>query len=160
MILAEAGVHATEKLIVTWEQFHRDARALAALLQPLAPFSTLVAITRGGLAPAAIIACELDLRRIETLSIASYVAETVKGEGRIIKSVAPELARPDTSGKVLVIDDLADSGDTLRIVRKILPEAHVATLYVKPQGKALADTFVREVPQTTWIEFPWDRVIQ
>jgi len=154
LILAEASTPADERLIVSWEQFHRDARTLAELLRPRGPFSTLIAITRGGLVPAAIIACELDLRCIETISIASYVAESVRREARIIKSAAPSVLE---SGKLLVIDDLADSGDTLRTVRAILPAAHIATLYVKPAGKALADTFVQEVPQTTWIEFPWDR---
>jgi xanthine phosphoribosyltransferase len=143
-------------LSISWDQFHRDARALAAQLRPAGPFSTLVAITRGGLTPAAIVARELDLRCIETISITSYVAETVKGESRIVKMIAPELVAAAGTGKVLVIDDLADTGETLKLVRKILPSAHVATLYVKPAGKPLVDTFVTEVSQDTWIYFPWD----
>jgi xanthine phosphoribosyltransferase len=143
-------------LTLSWDQFHRDARALAALLRPAGPFSTLVAVTRGGLTPAAIVARELDLRCIETISITSYVAEKVKGESRIVKMIAPELIAAAGEGKVLVIDDLADTGETLKLVRKILPSAHVATLYVKPAGKPLVDTFVMEVPQDTWIYFPWD----
>ncbi len=145
---------AKQALTVSWDQFHRDARALAALLRPLGPFSTLVAVTRGGLTPAAVVARELDLRRIETISITSYLAETVRGELRIVKAIAPDLLQAE--GKVLVIDDLADTGETLKLVREILPSAHVATLYVKPAGKPLVDTFVMEVPQDTWIYFPWD----
>jgi xanthine phosphoribosyltransferase len=152
----EEGQPAQKALNVSWDQFHRDARALAALLRPLGPFSTLVAITRGGLTPAAIVARELDVRCIETISIASYAAETVRGEARIIKPIAPELLRPAEGSKLLVIDDLADTGETLKLVRGLLPSAHVATLYVKPAGKHLADTFVTEVSQETWIYFPWD----
>jgi xanthine phosphoribosyltransferase len=145
-----------QNLNVSWDEFHRDARALAALLRPVGPFSALVAITRGGLAPAAIVARELNLRCIETLSIASYAAEMVRAEARIIKPVADSLMPSGDGSKLLVIDDLADTGETLKLVRKLLPAAHVATLYVKPIGKPLVDTFVREVSQETWIYFPWD----
>ncbi len=146
----------SKTLTISWDQFHRDARALAGLLRAAGPFSSLVAITRGGLTPAAIIARELDLRCIETISISSYVAETVQGEGRIVKAMAPAFIAAAEGSKVLVIDDLADTGETLKIVRKILPSAHVATPYVKPAGKPLVDTFVTEVAQDTWIYFPWD----
>jgi xanthine phosphoribosyltransferase len=152
----EPNASVPEKLILSWDEFHRDARALAALLNPLGPFSTLVAITRGGLTPAAIIAHELDMRCIETISIASYVAENVRGEGRIVKPISAALMQPAAGTKMLVIDDLADTGETLKLVRGMLPSAHIATLYVKPAGKPLVDTYVREVPQTTWIYFPWD----
>jgi len=152
----EPGSPVPDKLILSWDAFHRDARALAVLLHPLGPFSTLIAITRGGLAPAAIVARALDIRCIETISIASYMTETVRGEGRIVKPIAPALMQPAGGAKSLVIDDLADTGETLKLVRSLLPSAHVATLYVKPAGKPLADTFVKEVPQETWIYFPWD----
>lgn len=146
----------SKALTISWDQFHRDARALAALLRGAGPFSSVVAITRGGLTPAAIVARELDLRCIETISISSYVAETVQGKSRIVKEIAPAFIEAARDEKVLVIDDLADTGETLKIVRKILPSAHVATLYVKPVGKPLVDTFVMEVSQETWIYFPWD----
>ncbi|WP_020176800.1 xanthine phosphoribosyltransferase [Methyloferula stellata] len=147
---------AKNTLTISWDQFHRDARALAALLRAAGPFSSLVAVTRGGLTPAAIVARELDLRCIETISVASYVAETVQGDGRVVKEIAPAFIAAAVGAKVLVIDDLADTGETLKLVRQILPSAHVATLYVKPAGKPLVDTFVTEVPQETWIYFPWD----
>jgi len=139
---------------VTWERFHADARALAALLKDKGPFSTLVAVSRGGLAPAAIISRELDLRCVETISIASY-DDKVQGSAHILKALAPEVVERAKTG-VLVIDDLADSGETLRLVRTLLPQAHVATLYVKPIGKPQVDTFVSEVAQDCWIYFPWD----
>jgi len=39
----------------------------------------------------------------------------------------------------------------------MLPQAHFATLYAKPAGRALVQTFVREIDQDVWIDFPWDR---
>jgi len=145
----------SESWNVTWEQFHKDARALAALLKDKGPFSTLVAVSRGGLAPAAIIARELDLRCVETISIASY-DEKVRGNAHILKGLAPDVVERSKDGSVLVIDDLADSGETLRLVRTLLPQAHIATLYVKPTGKPQVDTFVSEKAQDCWIYFPWD----
>ena len=69
---------------VTWDQFHRDCKALAWRLagpgsEPL-QWSAIVAITRGGMVPAAIIARELGIRTIETVCIASYHEYKDQGE--------------------------------------------------------------------------------
>ena len=57
---------------------------------------------------------------------------------------------------MLIIDDLVDTGKTARMVRDMLPKAHFATVYAKPKGRPLVDTFITEVSQDTWIYFPWD----
>lgn len=136
---------------VSWEQLHRDAKALAWRLAELGPWEGVVAITRGGLVPASVIARELELRRIDTVSVSSYAW---KDQGR------PEVLKPCTAtgdgAGWLVIDDLVDTGGTLRVLREMLPRAHFATVYAKPQGKPLVDTFITEVSQDTWILFPWD----
>jgi xanthine phosphoribosyltransferase len=141
---------------VSWEQFHRDARALAWRLAGAGPFSALVAVTRGGLVPAAIVARELDLRVIETISIASYQIVTQLGDVKILKPIAPEIASLSDGEALLVIDDLVDTGATARVVRELLPNAHLAAVYAKPLGRPHVDTFVTEVSQDTWIHFPWD----
>jgi xanthine phosphoribosyltransferase len=140
---------------VSWDQFHRDARALAWRLSAAGRFSGMAAITRGGLVPAAIIARELDMRVIETICVASYGQEKVQGDLKILKSILPETARGGGEG-LLVVDDLVDTGATVQIVRAILPKAHVATVYAKTLGRPFVDTFITEVSQDTWIYFPWD----
>jgi xanthine phosphoribosyltransferase len=140
---------------VSWEQFHRDARALAWRLAGSGPFTSLVAITRGGLVPAAIIARELDLRIIETICIASYDDNKTQASLRVLKALSSEISVGDGTG-VLVVDDLVDTGKTAKVVREMLPKAHFATVYAKPAGKAQVDTFITEVSQDTWILFPWD----
>jgi xanthine phosphoribosyltransferase len=137
--------------IVTWDQLHRDAKALAWRLHALGPWTGIVAITRGGLIPAAIIARELECRLIESVSVVTYDDET-RGAPVVTKQPA---AAVDGTGW-LIIDDLVDSGTTARLVRGILPKAHFATIYAKPAGKPVVDTFVTEVSQDTWILFPWD----
>ena len=136
---------------VTWDQLHRDARTLASMLMPMEPFRGIVAISRGGLIPAAIVARELECRLVETISVVSY-DEEVRGKPRVIK---PASAAGDGEG-FLIVDDLVDSGITAKLVRELLPRAHFACLYAKPAGKPVADSFVVEVPQDTWILFPWD----
>ena len=139
---------------VSWDQFHRDARALAWRLNGAGPFDAIVTVTRGGLVPAAIVARELDVRLIETVCVSSY-SHTRQGELKVIKGVAQELVARRGKG-ILIVDDLVDTGKTARVVRDLLPEAHFATVYAKPMGRPLVDTFITEVSQDTWIFFPWD----
>lgn len=141
---------------VSWDQFHRDARALAWRLAGSGPFEAMVAITRGGLVPAAIIARELNLRVIETVCIASYHDYKTHGGLQLIKPIADDLLTKTASSKILVVDDLVDTGSTVKLVREMLPQAHYATVYAKPQGRPVVDTFITEVSQDTWIYFPWD----
>ena len=136
---------------VTWDQLHRDARALAWRLMPKGPFKGVVAITRGGLIPAAIVARELEIRVIESVSVVTYDEEK-KGAPVVAKLPA---AAGDGEGWLL-IDDLVDTGTTAKVVRALLPKAHFATVYAKAAGKPLVDDFVTEVSQDTWILFPWD----
>ncbi|MGE0224532.1 MAG: xanthine phosphoribosyltransferase [Acetobacteraceae bacterium] len=136
---------------ITWDQLHRDARALAQRLLASGSFTGIVAITRGGLIPAAIVARELDIRLIESISVVTYDEET-RGTPAVVK--APTAAGDGTG--FLLIDDLVDTGTTAGTVRALLPKAYFACIYAKPAGRPLVDTFIAEVPQDTWILFPWD----
>ena len=151
----EKGFH------VSWDQIHRDARALAWRLDGQGPdngaWKAVVAITRGGMAPAMIAARELDIRTVDTVSVKSYDNQT-QSEATILKS--PDMDLCEDGLGVLVIDDLVDSGKTLEVVRELLPKAHYATVYAKPKGRPLVDTFITEVSQDTWIFFPWDMALQ
>jgi xanthine phosphoribosyltransferase len=140
---------------VSWDQFHRDARALAWRLSGSGPFNAIVCITRGGLVPAAIISRELGIRLIETVCIASYHDYKSQSGLMVLKDVDDRLAANGGEG-ILVVDDLVDTGSTARVVRDRLPKAHFATVYAKPLGRPLVDTFITEVSQDTWIYFPWD----
>ena len=143
---------------VSWDQFHRDARALAWRLTDAGPFEAIVSITRGGLVAAAIVARELDLRLIETVCVVSYEDYKHQGELRVLKGIADSVARigGGQGNRVLIVDDLVDTGKTAQIVRALLPKAHFATVYAKPMGRPMVDTFITEVSQDTWIYFPWD----
>jgi xanthine phosphoribosyltransferase len=141
---------------VSWDQFHRDARALAwRLADNGQEWRAMVCITRGGLVPAAIISRELNIRMIETVCVASYHDYDTQGQMKVLKGITPEITKDGGEG-VLIVDDLTDTGKTAAEVRAMLPKAHFAAVYAKPKGRPLVDTFVTEVSQDTWIYFPWD----
>jgi len=136
---------------VSWQELHRDAKALAWRLHAMKPWRGIVAITRGGLVPAAIVARELGVRVIDTVSIRSYDHQTI-GATQVLKPTSLGGENAD----LLIVDDLVDTGATAKVVRELLPGAHFATVYAKPAGKPMVDSYVTEVSQDTWIMFPWD----
>ena len=145
-----------DQVVISWPELHRDARYLSRQLHELGEWKGIIAITRGGLVPAALVARELEIRLIDTVCVVSYGAaedgnaEQAQGELRWLKGV-----EGDGEGWLL-IDDLVDTGRTARAVRERLPKAHFATLYAKPLGRPIVDTFVRDFAQEEWIYFPWD----
>ena len=156
----EKGFH------VSWDQIHRDARALAWRLDGKGPdngaWRAVVAVTRGGMAPAMIVARELDIRTVDTISVKSYHSGGGKADQRrdaeVLKS--PDKALMGDGTGVLIVDDLVDTGKTLELVREHYPNAHFACVYAKPEGEKQADTFITGVSQDTWIFFPWDMALQ
>ena len=151
----EKGFH------VSWDQLHRDSRALAWRLDSQGPddgaWRAIVAVTRGGMAPAMIVARELDIRTVDTISVKSYQHKT-RTDAIIYKK--PDLSLMGDGEGILIIDDLVDSGKTLELIRKHYPKAHFAAVYAKPEGRNQVDTFITEVSQDTWIFFPWDMALQ
>jgi xanthine phosphoribosyltransferase len=152
----EKGFH------ISWDQIHRDSRALAWRLDGHGPddgaWKAIVAITRGGMAPAMIAARELDIRIVDTISIKSYDGQD-QSVATLLKAPDAELMGKDGTG-ILIVDDLVDTGKTLELVRDRYPAAHFATVYAKPKGREMVDTFITEVSQDTWIFFPWDMALQ
>jgi xanthine phosphoribosyltransferase len=149
----------TKGFPVSWEELHRTAKALAWRLCEMPKFEGVIAITRGGLVPAAIVARELEIRVLDTISAVSYHDNAVdkldQREQQAVKILKAPSETKDGEGW-LIVDDLVDTGETAKAVRALLPKAHFATVYAKPAGRSLVDTFVTEVSQDTWIYFPWD----
>jgi xanthine phosphoribosyltransferase len=151
-----ARVPYEDEIIISWVELHRDARYLSEVLHAKGPWKGIIAITRGGLVPAALVARELDIRLVDTICVTSYDAGKAGGAAqhqsqiKVLKGVAG-----DGEG-YLLIDDLVDTGRTAKVVREMLPKAYFATLYAKPAGRPIVDTFVKEFKQNKWIHFPWD----
>ena len=145
-----------DEIIISWVELHRDARYLSEVLHQKGPYKGIIAVTRGGLVPAALVARELDIRLVDTICVTSYdtpaagAAAQVQGSVQLLKGVSG-----DGAG-FLLIDDLVDTGRTAQAVRQLLPKAYFATLYAKPAGRPIVDLCVKEFKQTKWIHFPWD----
>jgi xanthine phosphoribosyltransferase len=137
--------------IVSWNDIHRFGLLLAEAAAASGPFDGLLAVSRGGLVPATIVAKALGLTAIDVIAVSSYSGRR-RGEARVLKE--PVFG---ADGRWLVVDDIADSGETLKLVRARYPDAVIATVFAKPAGRPLVDHFAAEVAQDVWVEFPWDR---
>lgn len=144
---------------VSWEELHRHAKALAWRMighgpLPGGQWRAVIGVARGGLIPATIVAREMGVRVVDTVCVTHYDELQVLDEPKMVKMVAG-----DGEG-CLVVDDLVDTGKTFALLRKYLPKAHYATIYAKPDGKAVVDSYVMEISQDTWIHFPWEMATQ
>jgi xanthine phosphoribosyltransferase len=139
-------------VFIDWKTIQVDAEELAKRLKDDGKeWKGIIAVTRGGMVPACLIARELGIQLIETFCVATY-DNTQQRDAEIAKS----LDLPDKGENWLVIDDLVDSGDTFEIIRHYLPKAYYATLYAKPKGAELSDKYIRDYEQDAWIHFPWE----
>ena len=138
-------------IFITWDEIQTHCTSLAQeILARKIPHDKILAITRGGLFPAGLLARELNIRRIETVGITAYDGTEVS-IASLVKEVAPEFLEG-----TLIIDDLADTGTTLDFLRPSTRDCTFVTIFVKPQGKSRVDLYAREVAQDSWIRFPWD----
>ena len=142
------GTAAPKSFPVSWEELHRTSKALAWRLLENGPFKGIVAVTRGGLVPAAIVARELEIRLIETACIASYDNRD-QGSLQVVKA-APEAG--DGEGW-LIVDDLVDTGETAKALRAMLPYAH--RHHLRQASRAAAGGYVRHRGQSGHLDlFP------
>ncbi|HHF6670068.1 TPA: xanthine phosphoribosyltransferase [Haemophilus influenzae] len=142
----------SEKYVVTWDMFQMHARRLSERLLPASQWKGIIAVSRGGLFPAAVLARELGLRHIETVCIASYHDHNNQGELQVLHAAQV----PNGGEGFIVVDDLVDTGNTARAIRQMYPNAKFVTVFAKPAGAELVDDYVIDIPQNTWIEQPWD----
>ena len=142
----------SEKDVVTSPLFQMHARRLSERLLPASQWKGIIAVSRGGLFPAAVLARELGLRHIETVCIASYHDHNNQGELQVLHAAQV----PNGGEGFIVVDDLVDTGNTARAIRQMYPNAKFVTVFAKPAGAELVDDYVIDIPQNTWIEQPWD----
>ena len=142
----------SEKYVVTWDMFQMHARKLSERLLPASQWKGIIAVSRGGLFPAAVLARELSIRHVETVCIASYHDHNNQGELQVIDAAQV----PNGGEGFIIVDDLVDTGNTARAIREMYPNAKFVTVFAKPAGAELVDDYVIDIPQNTWIEQPWD----
>ncbi|WP_392565283.1 xanthine phosphoribosyltransferase [Utexia brackfieldae] len=139
----------SKKYTVTWDMLQISARELSTRLMPAEQWKGIIAVSRGGLVPAALIARELGVRYVDTVCISSYDHNHQRAQ-TILKQA------PGDGEGFIVIDDLVDTGGTAKTIREMYPKAHFVTIFAKPEGRPLVDDYVVDIAQDTWIEQPWD----
>ncbi len=140
-----------DKLFLTWEEYTKDCYTLARKIQKNAqPFKGIVAIARGGLVTAGIIAPMLNIRIVHSLCLESYSEEGKRGE--IIQHNRLDLNK---AWGCLVVDDLVDSGRTINHTNN-LGLIDSAVLYRKSNTEFEPTFYARELPAEKWIVFPWE----
>lgn len=141
----------TDKLYISWNEFHRDVKNLAEKIKKQGQFKRIIAVSRGGLIPAGILSYELDIRQCDSINIQTYDAMQQRSAQDII--VNNKLDKADA--QTLIVDDLSDSGQTFQILQKLFPNAYRVAVYAKPNGKKDTNIFARALPDQ-WVVFPWD----
>jgi xanthine phosphoribosyltransferase len=142
----------SEKYVVTWDMLQMHARKLAHRLIPAYQWKGIIAVSRGGLVPASLLARELNIRCVDTVCISSYDHDN-KREMQVLKR-----ANGDGEG-FIVVDDLVDTGGTAKVIRAMYPKAHFVTIFAKPACCQLVDDYVVDIRKDTWIEQPWDMAV-
>ncbi len=121
------------------------------MLAPLGPWRGIVAITRGGMIPAAIVARELECRLVETVCVAAYDEEQ-RGDPVVLKPPAGRRGRDGLPARSTTWWTAAPPRGWCAACCR--PRISPASTPSRPDGPA--DTFVAEVAQDTWVLFPWD----
>ena len=141
-----------DKLFITWEEYLQDCLTLVKKIQENAqPFNGIVAIARGGLVTAGIMAPMLNIRLVESLCLESYSEDGKRGKMIQHNDPVIEVCPED----FLVIDDLVDSGYTINHTNN-LGLINSAVLYRKSNTEFEPTFFARELPAEKWIVFPWE----
>ena len=146
-----------EKEILTWEAFGTFSRQMAQTIADsgFVP-DIIIAVARGGLLPAGALSYSLGVKLSDAINVEFYtdVAETLPDPVLL----APMLDTESIAGKkLLVVDDVADSGRTLALVVQLLQrydaEVRSAVIYAKPRSVVSPDYVWKRTDE--WIVFPW-----
>ncbi len=140
---------------LTWHDIEKAVEALSIKIREEYDPDIIVGIARGGLIPSVRLSHLLNdlLMRVVHVKYYEDVDETTD-EPEIFWSDVEKL-----EGKVLIVDDVADTGNTLEVVldhlkERIEGELKIATIAYKPSSKIMPDYFIYETEK--WIVFPWE----
>ena len=145
---------APHEIPVHWDEIHTRAIEIAQKLAPLGPWRAIVAVARGGLVPATILAYELGVPMIDTICVSTHSDDGERLDLKMRKVL------PGNGEGCLVVDDLTDTGRTFQSIKAYLPKAHYVALYAKPDGRDDADTYSADVAQDVWVRFPWEKPLE
>ena len=153
-----------KKIEISWNMLDDDVRTLAKMIMDNGwDDCDILAISRGGLVPASMLSHYTSNQHIEVIGVKGYSDDTKNERVELWQDPYPLGDFPE---KLLIVDDIVDSGDTLRFVENYIQqrtlfmekpiEINIAVLYDKDISDLNADMFVKYVPSDNWIVFPWE----
>jgi hypoxanthine phosphoribosyltransferase len=151
-----------DKTYISWDQFYKDIDNLSMLIALKKKPDAIVAIGRGGLIPATILSYNLNIKVVQNFQIESYEGQTKTGTHKLWQNPSDYFVSTFKNKNVLVVDDLADSGNTLRLVKRFFEyrdiDLQFVTLYTKKGTAFTPDVSIREYSTEEWIVFPWEEM--
>jgi len=153
----------TQKVYIDWNYVEKACKELAGMVKK-EKIEVIVAITKGGLPLATIMANKyLNNPPIITVQLKETTHRTQKAnyEAKRVDLISPLNSYPITDKRILIVDDVSDSGSTLleavKITKRLKPAKIVtATLFYKPRTKFIPDYFTKKFADDIWIVHPWE----
>jgi xanthine phosphoribosyltransferase len=146
------------KLILNWEEYFTHCDALITQLKDC-NYSAILAVARGGLIPAQYLAYKLNIKKIFNIGIISYSDDNKMLNNEDINLYQrPNVYSDICSDKLLIVDDIADSGRTLKIVSELYPNSDVCVLFYKEKKSIIVPGYYSQtIDNDIWVEFPYDK---
>jgi hypoxanthine phosphoribosyltransferase len=157
-MLTDDGKH----LYVSWDEYHRHIERLALKIANSGwEFDQILCLARGGMRPGDVLSRIFD-KPLAIMSTSSYRAEAGTIQGRLDMAKYITLPKGELAGRLLLVDDLADSGVTLRAVvdrlrgMPAISELRAAVIWVKGVSGYVPEYFVEALPSSPWIHQPFE----
>ena len=139
-----------KQVFLSYHDIHTDCIELAKKIKKKYKPEKLILISRGGLIPGSIIANYLGIQDVDVIALKTYADRKRSKEIKVYKRIKSEK-------KLVVIDDLVDSGETAKIVKEMMPNSKFVVLYAKTSGKKQADLHLYDFRDKDWLVFPWEQ---
>ena len=139
-----------KQVFLSYHDIHTDCIELAKKIKKKYKPEKLILISRGGLIPGSIIANYLGIQDVDVIALKTYADRKRSKEIKVYKRIKSEK-------KLVVIDDLVDSGETAKIVKEMMPNSKFVVLYTKTSGKKQADLHLYDFKDSDWLVFPWEQ---
>lgn len=139
-----------KQVFLSYHDIHTDCIELAKKIKKKYKPEKLILISRGGLIPGSIIANYLGIQDVDVIALKTYADRKRSKEIKVYKRIKYEK-------KLVVIDDLVDSGETAKIVKEMMPNSKFVVLYAKTSGKKQADLHLYDFKDSDWLVFPWEQ---
>ncbi len=158
-MLTEDGKH----LYVSYDEYHNLIEKLAIKIHQSGwQFDTILCLARGGMRPGDMLSRIFD-KPLAIMSTSSYRADAGKVQGHLDLARFITTPKGEIAGRVLLVDDLADSGQTLQAVLEMLrtnyqpiTELRSAVIWTKALSKFSPDYSVEFLPTNPWIHQPFE----